>query len=112
MNDTIYWANIYHGQPVYNPDYYAYLDTTLKLLTELNELPGTEWINYYSEAKEQITQMISALSQETRDEIEDVFCDANCDDESMMKFVINSEGHVFVLTVDLTDEDGLAFVEQ
>lgn len=105
MSNIVDFANIYHGKPTYDPDFDPYIDATMERLNELKDLPGTQWITYYSDAKEQIEEILEGLPQQVREDIQDLYSDENCDDDYVMKFVVNSEGHVFVITVDVTDEN-------
>ncbi len=67
---------------------------------------STEWINYYSQAQTEISELISGLPRELQDELEDLICDANCDDDHLMRIVKDDNDTIWVFTVecgDLTD---------
>ena len=64
---------------------------------------STGWVSYYSDAKSEIDQLIAHLPAVTRDEIEDLICDANCDDDHMMRVVKDDCDTIWVFTVECGD---------
>ncbi len=68
---------------------------------------STEWVNCYSQAQTKITDLIAHLPRELQDELEDLICDANCDDDhNLMRIVKDDNETVWVFTIecgDLTD---------
>jgi len=64
---------------------------------------ASEWVNYYSDAKSEITDLIGHLPRELRDEIEDLICDANCDHDHVMRVVKDDCDVVWVFTIDRAD---------
>ncbi len=61
---------------------------------------STEWINYYSQARDKITDLIAHLPRELQDELEDLICDANCDDHHLMRIVKDDNETVWVFTIE------------
>jgi len=64
---------------------------------------STGWVNYYSDAKSEIDQLIAHLPAVTRDEIEDLICDAECNDTQLMRIVKDDCDTVWVFTVKSDD---------
>ena len=64
---------------------------------------STEWINYYSQAQSQISELISGLPRELQDELEDLICDAECNDQYMMRVVKDDNDTIWVFTVECGD---------
>ena len=64
---------------------------------------STEWINYYSQAQAKISELIAHLPHELQDELEDLICDANCDDDHLMRVVKDDNDTVWVFTVECGD---------
>ena len=64
---------------------------------------STGWVSYYSQAQTEITDLIGHLPRETQDQLEDLICDANCDDDHMMRIVKDDCDTVWVFTVDRAD---------
>ena len=61
---------------------------------------STEWINYYSQARDKITDLIAHLPRELQDEIEDLICDAECNDHNLMRVVKDDNETVWVFTIE------------
>ncbi len=72
---------------------------------------STEWVNCYSQAQTKITDLIAHLPRELQDELEDLICDANCDDDHLMRVVKDDNDTLSVFTigggdlVDVTDDE-------
>ncbi len=64
---------------------------------------STEWINCYSQAQAKISELISGLPRELQDELEDLICDANCDDDHLMRIVKDDNDTVWVFTIECGD---------
>ena len=64
---------------------------------------STEWINYYSDAQTEITNLIAHLPRELQDELEDLICDAECNDHNLMRVVKDDNETVWVFTIECGD---------
>ncbi len=64
---------------------------------------STEWINYYSQAQAKIDTLIGHLALNCKYQLEDLICDANCDDDHLMRIVKDDNDTVWVFTIECGD---------